>query len=68
MFNIEIFRNLEEGMNNQKQPKNIGPEGYLETDKQHKDWYNRREMGKQKGKPRYAPPKEKKSGKTWREK
>jgi hypothetical protein len=37
----------------------------LELSGQHKDWYNRCEMGKQRGKPHYAPPKEKKSGKTW---
>lgn len=33
---------------------------YLHLDKPHKDWYNRSEMGKQRGKPHYAPPKKKK--------
>lgn len=41
---------------------------YLCLEKEHKDWYNRRELGKQRGKPHYAPPKEKKSGKTWKRK
>lgn len=40
----------------------------MNLDKDHKDWYNRSEMGKQRGKPHYAPPKEKKSGKTWKKK
>jgi hypothetical protein len=34
--------------------------GYLQIDKKHKDWYRRGAMGKQRGKPKYAPPKEKK--------
>lgn len=34
-------------------PKNIGSQGYLETDKSHKDWYDSEVgMGKQRGKPR----------------
>ena len=28
----------------------------MHLEKQHKDWYNRSEMGKQRGKPKYAPP------------
>lgn len=43
-------------------------EPYLELNKAHKDWYNRRELGKQRGKPRYAPPKERKARKDWRKK
>lgn len=41
---------------------------YLELAKEHKNWYNRGSMGKQRGKPHYAPPKEMKSGKTWKKK
>lgn len=38
----------------------INENSYLHLDKSHKDWYNRSEMGKQRGKPHYAPPKKKK--------
>lgn len=43
-------------------------EPYLELNKSHKNWYNRKEMGKQLGKPKYAPPKEMKEKKEWKEK
>ncbi|MCL5794983.1 MAG: hypothetical protein M1338_01350 [Patescibacteria group bacterium] len=33
---------------------------YLRLDREHKKWYRRGAMGKQRGKPKYAPPKEKK--------
>lgn len=33
---------------------------YLNLAGEHKDWYRRGAMGKQRGKPKYAPPKEKK--------
>ena len=46
--------------------KLVEEEGYLRLDKDHKDWYNRRELGKQRGKPKYAPPKERKSKKGWK--
>lgn len=39
---------------------------YLKLQKDHKDWYNRGELGKQRGKPRYAPPKERKEKKEWK--
>lgn len=39
---------------------------YLNLSEDHKDWYNRREMGKQRGKPKYAPPKVKKPIKVWK--
>lgn len=42
--------------------------GELRLDRAHKDWYNRRELGKQRGKPKYAPPREMKSVKTWKRK
>ena len=35
----------------------------MHLEKEHKNWYRRGAMGKQRGKPRYAPPKEKKSPK-----
>ena len=35
----------------------------LNLNKSHKDWYNRSEMGKQLGKPKYSPPKVKKAKK-----
>jgi hypothetical protein len=38
---------------------NINP--YLETDKEHKKWYELGMMGKQRGKPKAVPPKVKKS-------
>ena len=41
---------------------------YLRLNQEHKDWYNRSEMGKQRGKPRYAPPKVKKAKKIWKKK
>jgi len=37
---------------------------YLETQKDHKDWYNIHEMGKQRGKPRGTPRDLKKAGGT----
>jgi hypothetical protein len=40
-----------------KQPKNIGPAGYLELDKGHRKWYEVGTMGKQRGKPKAVPPK-----------
>ena len=45
-----------------KKPKNpksqIAPTNpYLETQKEHKKWYNVWEMGKQRGKPKAVPPK-----------
>ena len=46
--------------------KLVEEEGYLHLDKSHKDWYNRRELGKQRGKPKYAPPKEKKAKEKWK--
>lgn len=46
----------------------VEEEAYLNLDKKHKDWYNRRELGKQRKKPKYAPPKEKKSKKEWKHK
>lgn len=33
---------------------------YLNLAEDHKNWYRRGAMGKQRGKPKYAPPKEKK--------
>ena len=51
-----------------KGKKLVAPTSYLHLEKSHKDWYNRRELGKQRGKPRYAPPKEKKLGKIWKNK
>lgn len=38
-----------------KKTDHINP--YLETDKEHKKWYNVWEMGKQRGKPKAVPPK-----------
>jgi len=38
----------------------------LNLDKPHKKWYLRQELGKQRGKPQYSPPKEKKSRKEWK--
>lgn len=31
------------------------PNSYLETQKQHKDWFDQNQMGRQGGKPRIAP-------------
>ena len=45
--------------------KNLVEEiGNLNLDKAHKNWYRRDELGKQRGKPKYAPPKRKKSKKN----
>lgn len=44
----------------------VETDSYLELAKSHKDWYQRGAMGKQRGKPKYAPPKEMKSRKTWK--
>lgn len=38
----------------------IATDAYLNLSDEHKNWYRRGAMGKQRGKPRYAPPKEKK--------
>lgn len=46
----------------------VEEEGYLNLDKKHKDWYNRREMGKQRRKPKYAPKDTKKNKKDWKNK
>ncbi len=40
--------------------KIIKPSGYLKTQKEHKDWYDIREMGKQKNRPRLVPREKKK--------
>jgi hypothetical protein len=40
--------------------KVVKANSYLETQKEHKDWYNVFEMGKQRGKPKSVPPKIKK--------
>jgi len=42
--------------------KLLKPNTYLETEKEHKNWYNIHEMGKQRDKPRIAPREEKKVG------
>ena len=42
--------------------KLVEPNAYLETQKEHKNWYNIHEMGKQRGEPRIAPREEKKVG------
>ncbi len=45
-------------MAKKKQQSNTGPEGYLELNKSHKDWYESETgMGKQRGKPKAVPPK-----------
>lgn len=46
----------------------VEEESYLHLDKDHKDWYNRRELGKQRGKPKYVPLTEKKPKKSWKQK
>jgi len=46
--------------------KPLNEDPYLEISKSHKDWYNISEMGKQRGKPKYAPPKVKKDKKSWK--
>ena len=43
-----------------KLPKDQKFNDYLETEKEHKKWYNVWEMGKQRGKPKAVPPKVKK--------
>lgn len=37
------------------------PSNYLETQKEHKDWYDIHKMGRQRGRPRLVPREEKKS-------
>lgn len=41
--------------------KIVKPSAYLETEKEHKKWYNIHEMGKMRGEPRIAPREEKKA-------
>lgn len=40
--------------------KSLVEPGEMHLEKAHKDWYRRGAMGKMRGKPHYAPPKEKK--------
>lgn len=40
----------------------------LRLEKPHKDWYLRQELGKQRNKPHYAPPKGKKTKQEWKKK
>jgi len=42
--------------------------GEMRLEKDHKDWYRRGAMGKQRGKPKYAPPTERKEAKSWKKK
>ncbi len=44
--------------------KLVEPNNYLETQKEHKKWYNIHEMGKQAGRPRLVPREQKKAGGT----
>lgn len=46
--------------------KIVEPNTYLETQKPHKKWYDIREMGKQRGRPRLVPREQKKAGGTTR--
>lgn len=46
--------------------KRLVETGELHLEKEHKDWYRKGAMGKMRGKPHYAPPKEKKNGKGWK--
>lgn len=48
--------------------KDLVETGEMHLEKSHKDWYRRDIMGKQGGKPKYAPPKEMKQVKEWKKK
>jgi regulator of replication initiation timing len=41
---------------------------YLQLDKEHKDWYDRHNLGKQRNKPDRVAKEEKKQKKTWKNK
>ena len=57
-----------DGKHAKEHGKNLVEPSGLNLEKDHKDWYNRRELGKQRGKPKYAPPKERKESKDWKKK
>lgn len=40
----------------------------MNLQKEHKKWYLRQDLGKQRGKPHAVPPNIKKTGKTWKKK
>ena len=46
----------------------INEDSYLNLSKNHKDWYNISDMGKQRGKPHAVPQKVKKESKSWKTK